>query len=101
MGPRIERWASAALRRGSAPAHRSTPTMVTSLSGRDGDICIGRTHDRVVGDVSEHKVWKPILLNGCPVSAEPVKRYLDQSPRRRLPFDHEGCAIALTFEWLG
>src|SRR4051812_13367033 len=43
VGRRIERWASAALRRGSAPAHRSTPTMVTSLSGRDGDICIGRT----------------------------------------------------------
>src|SRR3954451_5854570 len=46
VGRRIGRWASAALRRRSAPTHRPTPTMVTSLSGRDGDICIGRTHDR-------------------------------------------------------
>src|SRR3954447_25096685 len=44
VGRRIGRWASAALHRGSAPAHPPTPTMVTSLSGRHGDICIGRTH---------------------------------------------------------
>src|SRR4051794_1533837 len=36
--------ASAALRRGSAPARCPTPTTVTSLSGRNGDISIGRTH---------------------------------------------------------
>src|SRR3954470_20167829 len=39
----IGRRTSAALRRGSALARRPTPTIVTSLSGRDGDICIGRT----------------------------------------------------------
>src|SRR4051812_48616993 len=35
--------AGAALRRGSAPVRHPTPTMVTSLSGRNSDICIGRT----------------------------------------------------------
>src|SRR6478735_9760592 len=43
VGRCIRRRASAALRRGSAPARRLTRTTVTSLSGRDGDICIGRT----------------------------------------------------------
>src|SRR3982750_745672 len=45
VGRRIGRWASAALHRGSAPAHRPTPTIVTSLSGRDGDISIWRTQE--------------------------------------------------------
>jgi hypothetical protein len=44
VGRCIRRRASAALRRGSAPARRLIRTTVTSLSGRDGDICIGRTH---------------------------------------------------------
>src|SRR3954471_5723978 len=44
VGWRIGRRASAALGRGSAPARRPTPTIVTSLSGRDGDISIWRTH---------------------------------------------------------
>src|SRR3954467_12678733 len=35
--------AGAALRRAPAPAPRPPPTMVTSLSGRDGDISIWRT----------------------------------------------------------
>src|SRR5215212_12087662 len=43
VGRCIRRRASDALRRGSAPARRLTRTTVTSLSGRDGDICIGRT----------------------------------------------------------
>src|SRR5437763_14565567 len=34
----------AALRRGSAPARRPTPTTVTFLNGRDGDISIRWTH---------------------------------------------------------
>src|SRR3954447_4528069 len=34
-----------ALRRGPAPPRRPTPTMVTSLSGRDGDISIWRTQE--------------------------------------------------------
>src|SRR3954467_9404298 len=52
VGWRIGRRASAALRRGSAPARRPTRTIVTSLSGRDGDISIWRTQtgpeDRVM-----------------------------------------------------
>src|SRR3954453_1462553 len=40
----IGRRASAALCRGSAPARRPTPTIVTSLSGRDGDISKWWTH---------------------------------------------------------
>src|SRR4051795_8249335 len=55
VGRRIGRWASAALYRGSAPAHRPTPTMVTSLSGRDGDICIGRTHDRSMTEAADRR----------------------------------------------
>src|SRR4051794_18320591 len=43
LGRCIGRRVGAALRRGSAPARRPTPTMVTSLSGRDGDISIWRT----------------------------------------------------------
>src|SRR3954467_15504512 len=38
--------ASAALARAPAPPRRPTPTIVTSLSGRDGDISIWRTHNR-------------------------------------------------------
>src|SRR6476469_1957177 len=48
VGRCIRRRASAALRRGSAPARRLTRTTVTSLSGRDGDICIGRTQAQIV-----------------------------------------------------
>src|SRR3954468_9854586 len=44
VGRCIGERAGAALRRGSAPARRPTPTAVTSLSGRNGDICIWRTH---------------------------------------------------------
>jgi NAD(P)-dependent dehydrogenase (short-subunit alcohol dehydrogenase family) len=38
------RRSSAALRRGSVPARRPTPTTVTFLNGRDGDISIRWTH---------------------------------------------------------
>ena len=51
VGRCIGRRASAALRRGSAPALHPTPTMVTSLSGRNSDICIGRTQ-RLAADAS-------------------------------------------------
>src|SRR5215210_4596527 len=57
VGQRIGRWASAALHPGSAPAHRPTPTMVTSLSGRDGDICIWRTHSRCASSALDHKMF--------------------------------------------
>src|SRR3954468_7383236 len=53
VGWRIGRRASAALGRGSAPARRPTPTIVTSLSGRDGDISIWRTHAARAFDIIE------------------------------------------------
>src|SRR6478735_12636120 len=57
VGRCIRRRASAALRRGSAPARRLTRTTVTSLSGRDGDICIGRTHP-YLGHIAEFKIFE-------------------------------------------
>src|SRR4051794_11517835 len=56
VGRCIGRRASAALHRGSAPAHRPTPTMVTSLSGRHGDICIGWTHYLLVHPIRTEKI---------------------------------------------
>src|SRR3954453_10110420 len=47
LGRCMGRGAGAPLGGASAPARRPTPTMVTSLSGRDGDISIWRTHGAV------------------------------------------------------
>src|SRR5690242_17970370 len=61
-------WAGAsggkrALRRGAAPAYRPTPTMVTSLSGRNGDISIWRTH-RHVSLIKDSGVGRPSIQGG-------------------------------------
>src|SRR3954454_13051989 len=49
----IVRRASGARCRGSAAARLPTPTIVTSLSGRDGDISIWRTQITIATVVSE------------------------------------------------
>ena len=59
VGRCIGRRAGAALRRGSAPARRPTPTMVTSLSGRDSDISIWRTHQERADRAAGGRVVQP------------------------------------------
>ena len=63
VGRCIGRRASAALSRGSAPARRSTPTIVTSLSGRDSDISIWRTQQ----DQAPISLWKVTRLSALPL----------------------------------
>ena len=63
VGRCIGRRAGAALRRGSAPVRRPTLTIVTSLSGRDGDICIWRTQRCIADeDGRQCQAWFPSLL---------------------------------------
>src|SRR4051812_1616443 len=58
LGRCIGRRAGAALRRGSAPPPPPAPTMGASLSCRDGDISILRTHSPHLNASLKHKKKK-------------------------------------------